>query len=98
MTQPSQILSKVQSQRKKLTSTAKATKYYSAQVNAIKSIKATDGYQEIRDYWLREYDDNVLKLTSTDATNVWITAKIQGEIISARRFLDWLDGMENPQG
>ena len=96
MTLPSEVMKDVQSQRRQIWSQAKATKYYSKLANAIKGIKDTQGYEEIMNYRVREYDDLVPKLVEEDSENVGKVAKLQWELNSARKFLNFLDGMENP--
>lgn len=47
-----------------------ATKLFTTVVEGIKSIKDTDGYKQIKDYWYREYDDAIASLSSVDVEKV----------------------------
>lgn len=94
----SEILKDVQSQKSKVSNIKDATKYFDKQVNAISWIKDTDGYQEIKKYRLREYDDSVAKAAEVDPNDSWKVALLLAQINSARRFLEFLDNIEHPQG
>lgn len=89
----SEIRKHVQSQFKRIARLDDATKYYEKQKNALKAIKDTSWFQEIKDYWFRELDSCNEKLSKVDAHNVSKVASLQGQMNNARSFLEFLDNM-----
>jgi hypothetical protein len=63
------------------------------QQNALHAIKDTTGFEEIRNYFRREYDQAVNALSGMDAKNISKVAFYQGQMHTARAFLDFLDRM-----
>lgn len=70
MFRPSMLFSKVQSQLRRLSGKDAAIKFFEKQQNAIRSIKNTDGYSEIKDYFYRLYDEAASNVSNVDAKEV----------------------------
>lgn len=76
-----------------LTNQDDATKYFDRQKGALFGIRDTDGFQEIKDYWYRVYDDACVAVQTTDAKDVSKVAFYQAQMSNARSFIDRLDNM-----
>ena len=88
---PSDILKFVQSQDKTIQKLEDATKYFEVQKNAIGGIKNTTGFQEIKNYFYRQYDAAATK--KVDHNNAWEVAYKHAQMDNARDFLSFLDNI-----
>lgn len=77
-----------------LNSDEAATKLFTTVVEGIKAIRDTDGYNQIKGYWYREYDDAIAKIATVDVEKVGEVACLRQQISNARQFLNWLDSLE----
>lgn len=59
----------------------------------MEGIRNTQWLQEIKDYWLREYDHDASHIANVDSKEVWKVARYQAGMAKARSFLERLDNM-----
>lgn len=93
MLSPQSLLKEVMSQRKYLSSIESAEEYFVKQGEAIRSIKDTIGYQEIRMYWVRERDAIVTRMSELRSDNIADYKALQAEERLAYKFIQFLDNL-----
>jgi site-specific recombinase XerC len=97
MLSPRKLLRNLWSHRIYVAKIESAAEYYDAQVSAIKDIADTKGYQEIKLYWARVREAALMRLEEIESNDVTARKSVQAELRAARRFLDFLEMMENAQ-
>lgn len=93
MYSPLKRLDEVNSERKFLASQERAEEFFLMQSDAIRSIKDTTWYKEIRMYRVREWEACVVRLWEIKSDNIADYKAVQAQINLARNFLDFLENI-----
>jgi len=90
MISPVSLWQEVKSQRKYLSDLQKAEQYFEAQKEAIRAIKDTQGYKEMRMYWMREREASIERLKTAKGSDLH---DAQARLTVSQSFLDFLDNL-----
>lgn len=90
MISPVSLYQELQSQRKYLRDLDTAEKYFSAQREAIRAIKDTQGFQEIKLFWFREWEACIDRIRTAKWTDL---QDAQSRLAISQSFIDFMDNL-----
>lgn len=93
MFSPIRLLQELQSARRYYRDEESAEKYFNGQVKALQWIQDTAGYEEIKRYWQRVWELNVLRIAEIDPRNMEEVAKVQWKLKQAQDFIMFLENV-----
>jgi len=73
-----------------------ADKGFLHNIDNIKKIRNTAWYSMIKDYWTREFNDNLERIQNVNASRIEEVAKAQAKLELSKKFLTFLSSYENP--
>lgn len=93
MVSSADLREEVASEKRFLADEQAAEQYFTSQSDAIKAIKDTRGYQEIRMYFVREWEACIDRFETMQSDDPKKYLALQAKLSFARKFLDFLDNI-----